>query len=148
MCVCVCVCVCVFDCFCIFRIVTPIASSVCPLMDEVSPKACEGLLVVCTDAYSLVDETGVVPLMGRPQSVGVFRGVCELSMALAPCLLVSRSVFLSCWLFGLRHFSTGACSFLGGARSSSLDAKMVTSRRAHAEQYSVGPLPPVFLPAW
>ena len=107
----------IFDCFCIFRIVTPVASSVCPLVDEVSPEACEGLLVVWTDACLLVDGTGVIPLRGRPESVGVFRGVCELSMALAPCLLVSRSVFLSCWLFGLRCFSTGAFSFLGGARS-------------------------------
>ena len=57
-------------------------------MDEVSPEACECLLVVWTDACPLVDGTGGVPLRGRPESVGVFRGVCELRMALAPCLLV------------------------------------------------------------
>lgn len=48
-------------------------------MGEVGPEACAGFLVRGTGACSLV---GLVPLVGRAVSRGVFIGGWELSMAL------------------------------------------------------------------
>ena len=48
-----------------------------------------------------------------------------------------------CWLFGLRHPSTGASGLLGGARF--WRQKMLASKRAYANDYSPVPLPPVSL---
>ena len=55
-------------------------------------------------------------------------------------MLMSGAVFPPCWLFGLRGPSTGAYRLLLGP---GLDAKIVTSRRAHVFEYSLRLLPPV-----
>jgi len=50
--------------------------------------------------------------------VGLCQGVClevtvSLVQLLAACLSMHGAVLLSCWLFGWRHSSTGACRLLG-----------------------------------
>ena len=62
-------------------------------------------------------------------------------LLLVPYLLMGVAVFISCLLFGLRHFSAGGC--LVGP---SLDAKIASFRRGQAYHYSLGPFPPVSLP--
>ena len=50
--------------------VVPLASSVCPLVDEVGTGACAGFLT--GRLVSSLLELGLVPLIGRAVSSGVF----------------------------------------------------------------------------
>ena len=78
-------------------------------------------------------------------SRGVFRGGCELSMALC--------TFTVCWWVGLCSYPTGCLAWgiqalepVGWWEGPCLDAKMATSVRVHTDQYPLGPLLPVSLP--
>ena len=62
-------------------------------------------------------ELGLVPLVSRAMSRGMFRGGCELRTTLGSLSADGWGFFLPCWLFGLRCPSTGACRLLSGARS-------------------------------
>ena len=73
-------------------------------------------------------ELSLVPLMGRAVSGGVFWGVCELSTTLGSLSIDGWGcvpVFLSCWLFGLRH---PALKLAGSWVELGLGAEMGTSR--------------------
>ena len=61
-------------------------------------------------------EPGVIPQLGRAVSMGIFRDDAGLRMGLLSLSVMHKSVFQPCWLFGLRHPSTGSCRMLGGAR--------------------------------
>ena len=52
-------------------------------------------------------EPGVIPQLGRAVSMGIFRDDAGLRMGLLSLSVMHRSVFQLCWLFGLRHPSTG-----------------------------------------
>lgn len=70
-------------------------------MGEVGPGPCRGFLV---PVHWWV-ELGLVSLLGRAASRGMFRGKVTLGSLTAyewACVLI-------CWLFGLRCPSTGAC---------------------------------------
>ena len=54
------------------RIIVPLASGVCSLLGKVYPGACVGFLMGGTGACPLVVELGLVPLVGRAVSRGVF----------------------------------------------------------------------------
>ena len=88
-----------------YRFVVPLASAVCPLVGQVVPGVCAGFLVGGTGAYSWWVELGLVPLVGRATSRGVFRGSCGL-MTLDSLPAIGGAVFPLCWLFGLRWPST------------------------------------------
>ena len=88
-----------------------------PSGNEFGSLGCVGFLVEQTGACVLVDEAGLVFLVGRTASGGVFWGVCELSMILGS---VSANgwgcvpVLLVVWH---RVSSTVACWLLSGAGS-------------------------------
>ena len=64
------------------RVTVPLASGVCFLVGEFGSGAYAGFLVGGTGACPLVVDLGLVSLVGRAMSMGVFRGVCELSITL------------------------------------------------------------------
>ena len=99
------------------------------MVSEVGPGACVGFLVGATGACALVSGAQSFPLMGRAMSGGVFWDVCELSMTLSSLLLVAESVFLSCWLCGVRF---SALELAGRWVELGLGDEMDTSWRMHA----------------
>ena len=85
-------------------------------MGELGLGACAGFLAggagACSgggaESYSSV---------GRTMSKSVFVGGCWRRWPWAACLLMGATVFSLCWLFGLRHASTGTCGLLSAASS-------------------------------
>ena len=89
-------------------------------------------------------ELGLVPLVGRDMSRGVFTGGCEVSTSLGslfadgwgcvPPLLVVLPEASQHW--SLQTIGWGQVSV----------PKNATSKRTHTDQYSLGPPPPESLP--
>ena len=128
-----------------WRVLIPLASGVCPLMDEFGPGAWAGLLVGGTGACPLVGGVGSCPSVGRAMSVGVFWGVFELSMTSGSLSADGWSACLSGWL----AWSIPALEPAGCSVWESLPAKMKTCRRAPTGENSLGlPLPLSLHPPW
>ena len=102
-----------------------LASDVCPLADEVDPGACADFLVRGTGTYPLVGGVGSCPSGTQAVSRDVFIGRCWCRTTLSTLSADGRG-----------------CQLLGGARNL---CKMVTSRRAHANECPTKSLPPVSL---
>ena len=99
--------------FCSLRGLVPLASCVCPLVGEVSPRAWVGFLLGRTGSCVLVDGAESCPSdrQGRIKwcILGVFVNTVWL---LAACLLIGGAVCLSCYLFDLRRLilePAGSC---------------------------------------
>ena len=81
-------------------------------------------------------ELGLVPLVGRAMSIGVFRGSCRLRKTSISWLVGLCSSPVGCWASGVPGLEPTGC-WVGP----SLGVKMVASRRAHSNGCPLVPPP-------
>ena len=123
------------------RIIILIDSGVCSLVGEIIPGAYAGFLVGKTGVFSLVGWARSYPSVEQ----GLWRALLAQDYFHQPvCWWVGLCFYpVCCLVWGVPEMEPAGC-FVGPG----LTVKMVTSRRAHADEYSMKYLPPVSLPSW